>query len=136
MLEIVIGILSGIISAMGMGGGTILILLLVYTMQIEQHVAQASNLIFFIPTAIIAIIINRKQNLLDLKTGLIVGGTGIVGAVIGSIISKNINLFKKNITVCGHFSDFFFRKCGGADAVARYAVGKGGFRTFANSFAV
>ena len=91
MLEIVIGILSGIISAMGMGGGTILILLLVYTMQIEQHVAQASNLIFFIPTAIIAIIINREQNLLDLKTGLIVGGTGIVGAVIGSIISKNIN---------------------------------------------
>lgn len=91
MLEIVIGILSGIISAMGMGGGTILILLLVYTMQIEQHIAQASNLIFFIPTAIIAIIINRKQNLLDLKTGLIVGGTGIVGAVIGSIISKNIN---------------------------------------------
>ena len=91
MLEIVIGILSGIISAIGMGGGTILILLLVYTMQIEQHVAQASNLIFFIPTAIIAIIINRKQNLLDLKTGLIVGGTGIVGAVIGSIISKNIN---------------------------------------------
>ena len=91
MLEIVIGILSGIISAIGMGGGTILILLLVYTMQIEQHVAQASNLIFFILTAIIAIIINRKQNLLDLKTGLIVGGTGIVGAVIGSIISKNIN---------------------------------------------
>lgn len=91
MLEIVIGILSGIISAIGMGGGTILILLLVYTMQIEQHIAQASNLIFFIPTAIIAIIINRKQNLLDLKTGLIVGGTGIVGAVIGSIISKNIN---------------------------------------------
>ena len=91
MLEIIIGILSGIISAIGMGGGTILILLLVYTMQIEQHVAQASNLIFFIPTAIIAIIINRKQNLLDLKTGLIVGGTGIVGAVIGSIISKNIN---------------------------------------------
>ena len=91
MLEIVIGILSGIISAIGMGGGTILILLLGYTMQIEQHVAQASNLIFFIPTAIIAIIINREQNLLDLKTGLIVGGTGIVGAVIGSIISKNIN---------------------------------------------
>ena len=91
MLEIVIGILSGIISAIGMGGGTILILLLVYTMQIEQHIAQASNLIFFIPTAIIAIIINRKQNLLHLKTGLIVGGTGIVGAIIGSIISKNIN---------------------------------------------
>ena len=43
MLEIVIGILSGIISAIGMGGGTILILLLVYTMQIEQHVAQARN---------------------------------------------------------------------------------------------
>lgn len=91
MIEIVIGIVSGIISAIGMGGGTILIVLLVYALNIDQHVAQATNLIFFIPTAIIAIIINRKQNLLDLKTGLIVGGTGIVGAVIGAIISKKIN---------------------------------------------
>lgn len=97
MLEIVTGTISGIISGIGMGGGTILIVLLVYALEINQHVAQASNLIFFIPTAIISVIINIKQKLLDLKTGIIVGVSGILGAIIGALISKNINdnLLKK-----------------------------------------
>ena len=61
MVEILIGIASGIISGTGMGGGTLLIFLLVYVLGIEQHIAQATNLIFFIPTSIIAIIINLKN---------------------------------------------------------------------------
>lgn len=48
MLEVLIGVISGIVSGMGMGGGTILITILVCFMGIEQKVAQASNLIFFI----------------------------------------------------------------------------------------
>ena len=97
MLEIVTGTISGIISGIGMGGGTILIVLLVYALGINQHVAQASNLIFFIPTAIISVIINIKQKLLDLKTGIIVGVSGILSAIIKTLISKNINdnLLKK-----------------------------------------
>ena len=51
MMEILIGLVSGIVSGTGMGGGTILIFLLSYVMQVEQHVAQAANLIFFIPTS-------------------------------------------------------------------------------------
>ena len=61
MIEILIGMISGIISGTGMGGGTILIFLLTFMMGIEQHVAQATNLIFFIPTSIVAIIINIKN---------------------------------------------------------------------------
>ena len=47
MLEILIGTISGIISGIGMGGGTILILLLSVIWNYEQHIAQATNLIFF-----------------------------------------------------------------------------------------
>ena len=46
------GVISGIITAMGMGGGTILILLLTLFAGINQHNAQGINLIFFIPTSI------------------------------------------------------------------------------------
>ena len=56
MIEILIGMISGIVSGTGMGGGTILIFLLTFMMGIEQHVSQATNLIFFIPTSIVAII--------------------------------------------------------------------------------
>ena len=47
MLEVLIGIISGTISGTGMGGGTILIFLLTVLCGIEQHIAQATNLIFF-----------------------------------------------------------------------------------------
>lgn len=71
MGEILIGIVSGIISGAGMGGGTILIFLLSFVMGVEQHIAQATNLIFFIPTSIVAIIVNLKNKNIDLKLATI-----------------------------------------------------------------
>ena len=47
MIEIFIGVVSGIIGGLGMGGGTILILLLSLFFGVEQHVAQSTNVIFF-----------------------------------------------------------------------------------------
>lgn len=87
MIEILIGMISGIVSGTGMGGGTILIFLLTFMMGIEQHVAQATNLIFFIPTSIVAIIINIKNKNIDLKLAIIISIFGILGAIIGSNIS-------------------------------------------------
>ena len=60
MGEILIGIISGIFSGVGMGGGTILIFLLTMFLDLEQHIAQATNLIYFVPTAISAKIINYR----------------------------------------------------------------------------
>lgn len=91
MLEIIFGIISGIVTGLGMGGGTILILLLSLFMGLEQHVAQATNLVFFIPTAIAAILTNLKQKNIDLKLAINISFFGIIGAIIGSIISNNIS---------------------------------------------
>ena len=84
MLEILIGIISGIISGTGMGGGTILIFLLSFMLGIEQHIAQATNLIFFIPTSIVAIIVNLTDKNIDLKIASIISVAGIIGAIIGA----------------------------------------------------
>lgn len=91
MLQILTGLISGIVSGLGMGGGTILILILTLFANVEQHIAQATNLIFFIPTSLAAIWINYKQKIIDIKLGLIVGGVGSIGAVIGTIISNKLN---------------------------------------------
>ena len=87
MVEGIIGVLSGIVSGFGMGGGTILILILSAFMTIDHHVAQSTNLIFFVPTAIASIIVNIKQKYIDYKMGLVIGIVGTVGAVIGAKIS-------------------------------------------------
>lgn len=92
MTQIFIGLISGIVSGTGMGGGTILIFLLTNLLGLDQHIAQATNLIFFIPTSIIAIIINIKNKNIDLKTGILISVYGILGAIIGANIAIKVNV--------------------------------------------
>ncbi len=84
MPEILTGLISGIVSGTGMGGGTILIFSLTFILGIEQHIAQATNLIFFIPTSIVAIIVNIKNKNVNLKLGTYIAIFGILGAIIGA----------------------------------------------------
>lgn len=81
MVNILIGIVSGIVSGMGMGGGTILILCLSLFLGKDQHIAQGANLIFFVPTSIVAIIMNIKQKLIKWKTGITVSICGIIRCI-------------------------------------------------------
>ena len=92
MIEIIIGLIAGIISGIGMGGGTVLIFLLTTISGLEQHTAQAINLIFFIPTSISAIIVNIKNKNIDFKLAWIISICGIIGAIIGAKLSINTNV--------------------------------------------
>ena len=94
MLEFFTGLISGTISGTGMGGGTILILILSVFMGIEQHTAQATNLVFFIPTSISAIITTIKEKLINWKIGLPVAISGVIGAIIGTKISVKLDVKK------------------------------------------
>lgn len=97
MLEFFTGLISGTVSGTGMGGGTILILILSVFMGIDQHVAQATNLVFFVPTSIAAIITTIKEKLINWKIGIVVAISGVVGAIFGAKISVNmeVNHLKK-----------------------------------------
>lgn len=91
MIVILIGLAAGIISGMGIGGGAILIPALVLFVKPEQHVAQSTNLLFFIPTAIVALSIHIKHKSVDFKTGIPIVLFGLAGAVLGSYIALAIN---------------------------------------------
>ena len=74
-----------------MGGGTILVLVLSNFLNIEQHVAQATNLIYFIPTSIAAILVYLKSGNLDKKVAKKMIPLGIVFGVLGSYIATLID---------------------------------------------
>lgn len=92
MKEIVIGLISGIVGGLGMGGGTVLILLLSMFANIEQHIAQGTNVIFFVPTAIAAIFVFIKNKNIKFKVGIPVCLWGLLGAFIGASISSNMEV--------------------------------------------
>ena len=101
MTEVLIGIISGVVSGTGMGGGTILIFLLSFILGIEQHTAQATNLIFFIPTSIVAIIVNFKNKNIDTKQAIIISIFGVLGAIIVANIAiyMDVKMLKKGFGI-------------------------------------
>ena len=90
MLNILIGFFSGIISGMGIGGGAILIPALIMAEKISQQTAQGINLTYFIPTALIALFVHLKNKSIKVKTALILGASGLPGAVLGSFLASSL----------------------------------------------
>lgn len=87
---ILIGVLSGVISGMGIGGGTILIPALSIFFDYEQQVAQNFNLIYFIPTAVIALITHSKSGNIEKKVLWKIIIFGLIGAGVGAIVAVNM----------------------------------------------
>ncbi|MGI6113086.1 MAG: sulfite exporter TauE/SafE family protein [Mahellales bacterium] len=114
MLLVLIGLLSGIIGGMGIGGGTILIPALILLIGLKQQMAQSVNLLSFIPTAIIALVIHWKNKNIKWKLALNIILLGIVGAIIGSYLAVYLSpgllkrLFGIFLLIMGVYE--FFRK--------------------------
>jgi len=95
---IIIGLIGGTIGGMGMGGGTLLIPLLLIFTPLSQHAAQGVNLVAFIPMSIIALIIHRKNKLLNIKLAVLVAipatALGVAGGLLASKIeADNLSLY-------------------------------------------
>lgn len=84
------GTIAGIVSGLGMGGGTILIIVLTNILGYEQHIAQASNILFFIPTSIMAILVHLKRKDVDKSLICKLAIPSIISAICGSYISGMI----------------------------------------------
>ena len=76
---------------MGIGGGTILIPALIIFTSLNQQNVQAINLLYFIPTAIIALAVHIKNKLIDFNVAIRIIIFGIIGSIIGSTIAVNLN---------------------------------------------
>ncbi len=81
------GFLSGIISGMGIGGGTILIPALSIFLHVSQHEAQGVNLLYFIPTAIVSLWIHMKHKSVKFSVVLPVILSGLISAACGAFLA-------------------------------------------------
>lgn len=97
ILVILIAAAAGIISGMGIGGGTILIPALIFIEGLTQHQAQGVNLIYFVPTAVIALMTHAKNKNIEKQIVLPIVVTGLLGAAAGALIAVKMDagLLKK-----------------------------------------
>ena len=81
--DIIAGLLSGIIGAMGLGGGAVLLIYLSLIKGTNQLKAQGINRLFFIPVAALSVIIYAFKKQIKWKTVLLLAASGLVGAFLG-----------------------------------------------------
>lgn len=88
---ILAGFFSGLLGAMGLGGGSVLIIYLVLVLNTQQLTAQGMNLMFFVPCAITALILHAKNKLIKWKYVLIIDSLGLAGIVAASFFLNKLN---------------------------------------------
>ena len=68
LLPFLCGLGAAVISAWGVGGGTLLLLVMTLFLGVDQRTAQGINLLFFLPTAISALLCHWQKGYLDTPT--------------------------------------------------------------------
>ena len=81
---IIAGILLGFLSALGVGGGSLLILWLTVVLDHPQPEARLMNLMFFIPCALVASLFRFRQGMLNLHLTVLTASAGLAGALLAS----------------------------------------------------
>ena len=110
-MPIIAGILSGTVGAMGLGGGSVLIIYLT-AVGVERITAQGINLLFFIPTAITAAAIYLFKKQIDIKASLIFAAGGVFGAIVGGYLAGHLGgnalrpIFAVSLIIYGGYEFF------------------------------
>lgn len=98
ILFLIAGFFSGVLGGMGMGGGTILIPALTVLLGVEQHIAQATNLIAFLPMAAFTLRLHKQNGLLKTRglTSIVLPAllasvaAGLLAALLPSEVLKRL----------------------------------------------
>ena len=88
---ILMGIVSGTLGGMGMGGGTLLIPLLTIIFNFNQRLAQGINLISFSLMAIFIVFLHIKNGLINIKTGLVFALFSVPACILGAVLVRVVH---------------------------------------------
>ena len=84
LLSLLVGVGTGILSAWGVGGGTLLLLIMTLFLGVDQRTAQGINLLYFLPTAGAGLLFHRKTGMLDKQALRQAIPWGVVTAALGA----------------------------------------------------
>lgn len=82
--------LTGIFASLGVGGGMILIIYLTVFAGFDQLAAQGINLIYFIPIALLSVVIHTKNKLIEWKKIIPAIVIGVAFAALGTYAAERI----------------------------------------------
>lgn len=92
LLPFLCGLGASVISAWGVGGGTLLLLVMTLFLGVDQRTAQGINLLFFLPTAASALVCHAKGGYLDKPTLKQAVPAAVIAAALGAWIATAVDV--------------------------------------------
>ena len=92
LLPFLIGAATGVLSAWGVGGGTLLLLCMTLFLGVGQVEAQGINLLYFLPTAGVSLLFHRKNGYLDAAVCKSAAPLGTLCALAAALISTSVDI--------------------------------------------
>lgn len=117
-IAVLAGLVTGILSGFGIGGGTLLLIYMTTFAGVGQHLAQGINLLYFLPTAATALPSHIKNGFIDKKAALPAILAGLTGTGLAAWLATalDVNLLRRffgaYLVVIG-LRELFGRKNGG-----------------------
>lgn len=91
MFDFVIGVLIAALAGMGVGGGGLLVLYLVFVKDMAQLEAQGINLVFFVFAAMASLMYHIRKRKIRWKLVVMVIGFGVAGAYLGAKMAAKLD---------------------------------------------
>ena len=109
-----VAIVFGFLAGLGVGGGSLLMLWLTSVVNMDYSVAKTVNLLFFLPTALIATLFHKKEGSVNIRKILPAILFACIASAIFSHLSKQIDtsLLKKllgGILIITGLRELFYR---------------------------
>lgn len=93
-----VGVLTGILAGLlGVGGGVIMVPVMIAVIGIAPVVAKGTSVAVIIPTALMGTWRNRSNDNTDLRVAAAVGASGVVSALAGTYVSRNLDDTVSNV---------------------------------------
>ena len=88
---------TGVLSSWGVGGGTLLLVLMTLFLGVGHREAQAINLLFFLPTAGISLFFHRKIGFLDREVWRQAAVPGTAASLLGAVaaVAVDVSLLRR-----------------------------------------
>ncbi|CAH0542321.1 hypothetical protein [Oscillospiraceae bacterium] len=114
LIAVLAGLLCGVLSGFGIGGGSLLMVWLTAAQSMEQRTAQGVNLLYFLPTAVCSLFFHVKNKQIIWRAVLPAALAGCLTAIPGALLASTLDtgllrkLFGGFLVLVG-ISEVFFK---------------------------
>lgn len=91
MGAILSGLVCGVLSGFGIGGGSLLMVWLTAVLTMEQKTAQGVNLLYFLPCAVCALIFHIKNRRIVWRAVIPAALAGAAAAAAGAVCAQQVD---------------------------------------------